>query len=616
MLFSGRFFVLLGFMAACMCVSAQAAETPKPLHALAMHGAPKYAADFQHFDYVNPEAPKGGEMRLAQLGTFDSLNSFIMKGQVAPGIGLIYQTLLTNSDDEAFSEYGQIAESLEVPDDRSWVVFNLRKNAVWQDGKPLTADDVVWTFQTLMQKGHPFYQAYYANVKEAVAENAHRVKFIFNMAGNRELPLVMGQMSVLPKHYWEGKDFSATTLEPPLGSGPYKVKSVDQGKRIVYERVKDWWAADLPVNKGRYNFDTIVYDTYRDETVLLQAFFAGEYDVRQENIAKAWAQEYDQAPVRDGLIKKEEISHEQPVGMQAFAFNIRRPVFQDARVREAINNAFDFEWGNKQFAFGAYKRTRSYFENSELASRGLPTGRELEILETYRGKVPEAVFTTEFKVPETDGSGQGIRKNLSRARELLKQAGWVMGKNGVLEKDGKPLKFEFLSYSETFERWLNPWIANLKKLGVDANLRIVDAAQFQNRVQDFDFDMTITTFGQSLSPGNEQRDFWGSDKADIKGSRNMIGIKDQVVDDLIGKIVQAKDREELVALTRALDRVLLWGNYVIPNWYINYHRVASWDKFNRPVVTAKYGLGITDTWWYDPAKAAILAEKVKPADKK
>ncbi len=612
-------FTLSGAAVLCSLFFSPALSTAaeiSPVHGLAMHGAPKYPADFAHLDYANPDAPKGGELRLAVAGTFDTLNPFVIKGVGAPGLGMVTQTLLTNTDNEAFSEYGQVAVSIEMPEDRSFVVFNLRPEARWNDGKPLTAEDVVWTFNTLMEKGHPFYRAYYTNVKEAVAENPQRVKFVFDTAGNRELPLIMGQMPVLPKHFWADKDFAATTQELPLGSGPYRVKAVEAGRRIVYERVKDWWAKDLPINRGLYNFDTIVYDLYRDETVLLQAFFAGEYDFRQENIAKAWQTGYDQPPVRDGRVKKEEIPHEQPAGMQAFIYNLRRPLFADIKVREALGYAFDFEWSNRQFAYGSYKRTESYFANSELAAIGLPDAKELEILELFRGQVPDAVFTLEFSLPKTSGSGQDMRRNLAQAAALLKEAGWTIGKNGLLEKDGQVFKFEILSNSDTFERWINPFISNLKKIGIAANLRVVDAAQYQNRTDNFDFDMTVATFGQSLSPGNEQRDFWGSDKADIKGSRNLIGVKNPVVDQLIDKVVMAADREGLIAATRGLDRVLLWNYYVIPQWHNSTHRIAYWNKFGRPAVVPKYGLGVVDTWWYDAEKAARIGGETKAASGK
>lgn len=588
-------------------------ETPasgatQPVHALAMHGDPKYPADFTHFEYANPDAPKGGTLRLAASGTFDNLNPYILKGVAAPGSSLVFQTLLLNADDEAFTEYGLIAKSIEMPEDRGQVTFNLHPEARWHDGKPLTAEDVVWTFKTLMEKGHPFFKAYYANVAEAVAENDHRVTFKFNMTGNRELPLIMGQMPVLPKHYFEGKDFAATTLEPIVGSGPYKIQSAKDGSRITYVRVKDWWAEDLPVMKGQYNFDEIVYDLFRDETVLLQALFSGNYDFRNENMAKAWNEEYDsQRAVREGWIKKEEIPHSLPAGMQGFAFNIRRDVFKDPKVREALNYAFDFEWSNKKFAGGKYVRTDSFFENSELAATGLPEGRELEILQPFRDQLPPEVFTQPYKNPETSGSGHDIRANLTKAKDMLAIAGWTVDRDGILRnKEGQAFKFEILIQSDAFVRWISPMLKNLKRLGIEATVRVVDTAQYQNRIDTFDFDMTVATFGQSLSPGNEQRDFWGSDKADVNGSRNIIGIKNPVVDALIDQIIVAPDRETLVATTRALDRVLLSGHYLIPHWYVGYHRVAYWDKFGHPAVPPKYALGVINTWWYDADKAAKL----------
>lgn len=613
------------FLTAGLCTAAAASaptaqeKTPAPqaLSGIAMHGTPKYDADFTHLDYVNPDAPKGGSIRLAAVGTFDNLNPFILKGVAAPGSGLTYQTLMASTDDEPFSEYGLIAKSMEVPEDRSWVIFNLRPEARWNDGTPITAQDVVWTFNTLMKDGHPFYHAYYANVEKAVATGKEQVKFVFTMKGNRELPLIVGQMPVLPQHYWKGKTFSKTTLTPPLGSGPYEVSAVDAGRRVVYTRVKNWWAQNLPIVRGEYNFDTITYDMYRDDTVMLQAFFAGAYDFRVENVAKAWNTAYDQKPVREGWIRKEEIHHSLPAGMQAFAYNIRRAEFKDPRVRRALNYAFDFEWSNKQLAYGDYKRTQSYFENSELASSGLPTGRELEILKAYdtpanKNYLPPEVFTTPYTNPKTSGAGNDMRHNLTIARQMLAEAGWTAGKNGMLQKDGKPFTFEILVNNDMFERWINPFIANLKRLGITARLRVVDAAQYQNRMDSFDFDMTVATFGQSLSPGNEQRDFWGSDKADVKGSRNIIGIKNPVVDGLIAQIVSAPDRQELIARTRALDRVLLWNFYVIPQWYLDYYRVAYWDKFGRPDITPKYGLGAPDTWWFDARKADALAGKQSP----
>lgn len=585
----------------------------RPVHGIAIHGDVKYAPGFTHVDYANPDAPKGGEMKLAVNGAFDNLNEYIIKGVAAPGLSLTQMTLMDHTKDEPFSEYGLIAESVEVPDDRSSITFNLRKEAKWHDGKPITADDVVWTFNTLVKEGSPFYRAYYANVKEVKAENANRVTFTFSMANNRELPFIMGELVVLPKHYWEGKKFADTTLTPPLGSGPYKIKSVEAGRKIVYERVKDWWAADLPVNKGQFNFDTLTFDVYRDEQVLLQAFFAGEYDFRSENIAQNWFTQYEnQKPVKDGSIVKEEIRHSLPAGLQGFIFNTRRKPFDDARVREALNYAFDFEWSNKQFAWGSYKRIRSFFENSDLASRGLPEGRELEILEKYRGQVPDEVFTLEYTNPKTDGSGNGVRANIMKGKKLLEAAGWKIGAGGIMEKDGKKLEFEILSHSEAMERWMGPFIGNLKKLGVAASIRHVDTAQYTNRVDNFDYDMITGGFGQSMSPGNEQRDFWGSDKVNVKGSRNTIGVNSKAVDALIDEIIAAPDYEELKYRTRALDRVLLANHYVIPQWYLDAFRVAYWNKFSRPAVAPIYGMGVPETWWYDAEKAGKL-NKATPA---
>ncbi len=568
-----------------------------PLHGMAMHGDAKYKTDFKHFDYVNPNAPKGGKMRRSTIGTFDNLNPYIIKGVPAVGLGMTFETLMVSTDDEAFSEYGLLAESIEMPEDRSWVVFNLRKQAHFHDGKPVTSADVVFTFNTLKKKGHPFYRAYYADVKEAIAETPHRVRFDFSVSGNRELPLIMGQMVVLPKHGFEERDFTKTTLNPVMGSGPYKVAEVEAGRRIVYARDPDWWGKDLPVNQGRYNFDEISFDYYRDTSVQLQALFAGEYDFRQERIAKAWATGYDADIVKSGKIVKIEQPHERPQGMQGFIFNTRQDIFKDKDVRKAIGMAFDFEWSNKQFAFGTYRRTKSYFSNSELASSGIPTGAELEILSKFKDQLPPELFTEAFTLPVTDGSGKGMRKYIRAGSKLLSNAGWAMGEDGIRHNYGRRLSFEILSQSPAFERWVGPFIQNLKKMGIEANFRVVDTAQYQSRMDNFSFDMTIGTFGQSLSPGNEQRDYWHSKKADVQGGSNLMGVKDPVVDALIDLVIHASDRDALVATTHALDRVLLWGYYLVPQWHNNHHRLAYWNKFGKPDVAPKYGMGAMDTWW-------------------
>jgi microcin C transport system substrate-binding protein len=565
---------------------------------LALHGEPKYQANFQHFDYVNPDAPKGGNLTTGVIGNFDTLNPFILKGLPAEGISAVYESLLSKSLDEPATSYGLLADDLTVPQDRSWIIFHLRPQAKFQDGKAVTSEDVVWSFNTLLKKGQPFYRSYYSEVKEVKAIDAHTVKFIFKQANNRELPLIVGEMPVLPKHYWtDGKhDFTKTTLEKPIGSGPYKIQSVDVGRRIVYTRDKNWWGKDLAINKGRYNFDTLTMDYYRDPTVAFQGFLAGNIDWRQENIAKNWAQGYNHPAVAKGLIKKEEIKHGLPTGMQGFVYNSRRDLFKDPQVREALAYAFDFEWSDKQLAFGDYKRCNSYFSNSDLGATMPITEEEKKLLEPYKAQLPAGVFSDVYQAPKTNGNGD-LRHNLRKATELLKQAGWTI-QNGVLKNaKGQEFKFELLTYSPMFDRWVLPFIGNLKKLGITANLRMVDPAQFQNRMNDFDFDMTIDLIGQSLTPGNEQAGYWSSKAADEKGSHNWIGIKNPVVDALLEKITQAQTREELQTATRALDRVLQWNFYMIPQWYFDKFRLAYWTKLGRPEANPPYGLPVTDTWW-------------------
>ncbi|HEU0117237.1 MAG TPA: extracellular solute-binding protein [Alphaproteobacteria bacterium] len=578
---------------------------------LALHGAPKYPADFQHFEYVNPDAPKGGQIRLEGLGTFDTINPFTLKGVSADGAGALFETLMIRSLDEPFSQYGWVAETVTVAPDRGWVSYKLRPEAKFWDGSPITPDDVIFSFETLRDKGHPSYRSYYKDVVKAEKIGDREVKFTFKDTTNTELPLIMGELPVLSKKYWTGKDFGATTLDASImSSGPYKIGDLQQGRSITFARVKDWWAKDLPVNKGRYNYDSIHYDYYRDATVALEAFFAGRYDYRFENIAKHWALDYNTPAVKQGLIKRQELKNELPAGMQAFVFNTRRDIFKDPRVREALGYAFDFEWSNKNAAYGAYTRTKSYFDNSELAATGLPSPAELKILEPFKGKIPDAVFTQEFKVPTTDGSGDN-RENMRKATELLKAAGWNLKDGKLVNAEGKPFTFEIIDAEPMFERWVQPFLRNLERLGVQATFRIVDTAQMQNRLDDFDFDMTITVFGESLSPGNEQYDYWASNKADVKGSRNLIGVRDPVVDALIDKLVHVNSREDLVTITHALDRVLLWNYYVIPQWHIGTYRIAYWDMFAQPAIAPKYGLEVVDGWWIDPAKAAKIFDVQK-----
>ena len=595
------------YLALLLFAGAAAADGTYKGHGIAMHGDLKYGPDFTHFDYVNPDAPKGGELRLYGLGTFDSFNPFIIKGNPDNDSGRIYDTLMVGSADEPFSEYGLLAESIETPADRSWVIFTLRPQAKWHDGQPITADDVIWTFETLRTKGRPEFRAYYANVASVEKVGDRSVKFTFKPGENRELPLILGQLAVLPKHYWQGRDFEAATLDPPLGSGPYKLDKFEPGRWSSYVRVPDYWGKDLPVNRGRNNFDVIRRDYYRDMTVALEALKAGAYDLRMEASSKDWATAYDVPAVRDGQLIKGKFTHERPAGMQGFAFNLRRPVFQDRRVREALGYGLDFEWSNRTLFYGQYTRARSYFGNSELAANGVPQGAELAVLEPFRGKIPDEVFTAEYQPPVTDGSGN-MRDNLRKAADLLKAAGWSIDPKSkrLVNAQGQPFEFEILLFDPAYERVALPFAKNLERLGITARVRTVDPAQYKKRTDDFDYDMIIQGWDQSLSPGNEQRGYWTSAYADQPGSPNALGLKDPVIDALVEQIVAAPDRQSLVARTHALDRVLQWGFYVVPNWYIPYDRIAYWDKFGIPSVIPAQGVQ-TDAWWVDPNKVAALA---------
>jgi len=578
-------------------------------HGLSLFGELKYPPDFKNFDYVDPNAPKGGTMKFSAIGTYDTLNPFVVKGVPAAGIGQVFDTLTVASEDEPGSEYGLVAESIDLAPDKLSVLYTLRKEARFHDGSAMTPDDVVWTFNTLREKGHPMYRSYYGDVTEVAPEGERGIRFRFKSAENRELPQILGEMPVLSKAYWSGRDFAKTTLDPPLGSGPYKVDSLDPGRSITYRRVADYWGADLPVNRGRHNVDVIRYDYYRDGTIALEAFKAGQYDIRRENSSKSWATGYDSPALREGLIKKEVIPNQLPSGMQGFGYNLRRPIFEDARVRAALAYAFDFEWSNKNLFYGAYARTRSYFDNSELAATGTPQGEELKILEKYRGKIPDEVFTKEYDPPKYDGSGN-IRDGLRAAIALLKEAGWSFKNEKLVnDKTGEPLAFEILLDDPQMERIVLPFANNLERMGITARVRTVDVAQYEKRMETFDFDMAVVVFGQSLSPGNEQREYWGSAAADEQGSRNLLGVKGPVVDELIEELIRSPDRASLIAYTRALDRVLQYGYYVIPNFHLSAFWVAYWDKYRRPAISPKYGIGL-DTWWVDPkAEQTIEAKK-------
>jgi microcin C transport system substrate-binding protein len=580
-------------------------------------GEPKYKPDFKHFDYVNPSAPKAGVVRMAATGAFDNFNLAVagVKGQLGAGIGLLYNTLLTRSLDEVSTAYGELAEAVAYPDDVTYVVYRLRANAKWHDGTPITPDDVIFSFDAL-KANSPQYAAYYAHVTKAEKTAEREITFRFDQPGNRELPQIIGEFPILPKHWWSAKDASGkqrsiteTTLEAPLGSGPYRIKAVSPGRSITYERVKDYWGADLPTSVGTNNFDEMRYEYFRDSTVQLEGLKGDQYDFRLENSAKNWATAYEFPAVKDGRVVREEFAERATGRMQGFAINLRRDKFKDQRVRRALNLAFDFEEMNKTVFFGAYKRIGSYFEGTELASSDLPQGLEKEILESVKDKIPASVFTTAYKNP-INGTPQAVRDNLKEADRLLREAGYSVKDGKRVNAKGEPFVIELLADDLTFERILLFWKPSLEKLGLTVTVRVVDPAQYENRMRDFDYDITTDLWGQSLSPGNEQREFWGTEAAAQKGSRNTMGIADKAIDALIDRIAFAKSREELVAATRALDRVLLSYEFIVPQWTNGFSRTARWNRFSHPEKMPEYGASAFPTiWWYDDAKAKETAAK-------
>jgi microcin C transport system substrate-binding protein len=604
-----------GTLALLISIQPAPAEEGEWKHGLSLMGTPKYPADFKHLNYVNPAAPKGGLVRFGENGTFDSFNFVIPRGTAAAGITFIYDTLMTNSLDEVATEYGLLAEAVRHPPDWSSVTYRLRKEARWHDGQPVTPEDVVWTFENLT-KLNPNYRFYYRHVTKAEKTGEHEVTFTFDAPGNRELPQIVGQLYVLPKHWWTGKDaqgnersIESGTLEPPLGSGPYRVKSVVPGRTVAYERVPDYWGAKVPSKIGKDNFDEIRFEYFRDDTVELEAFKAGHFDFRVESSARNWATAYDFPARRDGRVVLETFPERARGVMQAFVPNLRREKFQDPRVRLALSYALDFEDMNRTLFFNQYKRIESYFSGTELASSGLPTGKELSILETVRDQVPAEVFPKEFKAP-TGGTVEARRENLREAVRLLREAGYeIRDKRLVNAKTGEPFTIDFLLVSPAFERIVLFYKPALERLGIGVSLRVVDSAQYQNRVRARDFDMIVTGWGQSLSPGNEQLDFWGSEAADREGSRNYAGIKNPAVDALIKRVIFATDREELIAATMALDRVLLWNHYVVPTWTIDVSRTARWDRYDRPKKLPEYSYGFPDIWWFDETRAAKIGDR-------
>jgi microcin C transport system substrate-binding protein len=592
---------------------AQAGAEPAWRHALSLFGDIKYPAGFKRFDYVNPDAPKGGTVRQISVGTFDNFNYAVagLKGNIASAVGLIYESLTTSAQDEPETSYGLLAEAIAYPDDFAWVKYKLRKDARWHDGKPVTPEDVVYSFD-VQKKQSPRASFYYRHVVKAEKTGDNEVIFTFDAPGNHELPSIVGQLVVLPKHWWEGtdndgkkRDISATTLEKPLGSGPYRIKDFVAGRSVTLERVKDYWGANHATQIGTNNFDEMRYEYFRDNLVALEAFKADQIDWIMENSAKQWATAYDFPAVKENRVIKEQFPIRNIGRMQGFAFNLRRDVFKDVRLRRAFNYAFDFEEMNKQLFYGAYKRINSYFAGlDEFVGAGLPEGEELAILQTMKDKVPPEVFTTAYVNP-VGGNAENVRANLREATRLLKEAGFEIKDHKLVDPAGKPVAVEFLSVSDNMERLILFYKPALERLGVSVSVRTVDDAQYENRLRSFDFDLTAHVWPQSLSPGNEQREFWGSQAADNPGAQNICGIQNPAVDALIDRIIYAKTREELVATCKAMDRVLLWNFYCVPHYLSGTMNYARWDRFSHAEPLAKFAIsGLPNLWWWDAAKAA------------
>jgi|TARA_B100002003_G_C14136007_1_gene546370 microcin C transport system substrate-binding protein len=591
---------------------AAVSDASEKQHGISFFGDLKYPADFQHFEYVNPDAPKVGTMRQAQLGNFDTLNNFIRKGRKATGLAdtsvTIYDRLMYDADDEPASQYGWLAESVELADDYSLVTFDLRPEARWHDGEPVTADDVVFTFNQFKEHGDPARRLRYRDIVAARKTGPHQVTFDIKDATSPKQAQVIARMHIIPEHYWRERIFNETTLEIPLGSGPYRVVEVDPGHTVTLELVDDYWGRDIPVNKGRYNVRTVVYDYYKDEHVIHEAKKVGAVDGNLEGVAKRWATEYDFPGFQQGLFIKNLIVTERPWGMEnGMLFNLRKSKFQDVRVREALATAYDFEWANRVLYYSFYERSDSFFENSDLAQRGLPSKEELELLEPFRDQIPPRVFTHVFRPSVTKGYGYA-RENLLRAAQLFREAGWVVRDNVLVnEETGEPFVIELISYSLYGERAMMTFVNAVKRLGIRCRIRTIEVSQYINRHGTHDFGGIMENYAQTLTPGNELRNYWGSSSASQQYSRNAAGIADPVVDQLIEKVIGARSHLQLITATRALDRVLLWNFYMIPGFWPPGYRYGYWDKFGRPKIQARFRTGFFDTWWIDSEKEAAIA---------
>ena len=597
----------------CLALSFPARATLSESHGYAQFGTLKYPATFTHFDWVNPDAPKGGTLKVMAFGTFDTLNPYTFKGTspvstpnfLQYGVNELNETLMAGtgqyapSGDEPTSSYGLIAQSVEYNEDRSWVVFNLRPEARFHDGKPITAYDVAFSYNLLLKEGHPQYRTNLQEVQRVDILGPKRIRFVFKRANNPLLILRLGELPVLPQHYWAKRDFKATTFEPPLGSGPYRITKVTPGRQLVFEHVKNWWGTNLPVNRGKYNFDRVEVEFYRDSDVAFEAFKAREFDIYIEHQAKNWANGYNFPAVRRGDVVKAEIAHQIPTQTQGLFMNSRRATFEQTRVREALGLMFDFEWTNRTLFNGAYKRASSFYPNSEFSASGIPQGHEWLMLSPWRNQLPPELFSQAFALPQTDGRGIP-RETMRQALGLLAESGWKLSGQRLLNSEGKPLRFEILLVNPNLERILQPYVENLASIGVDARLRTVDRAQYKQRLDQFDFDMILMTLDQTLSPGLEQWQYFHSSQANVKGSKNYAGVSSPLVDQLLERLLAAQNRDEQLSAGRALDRVLLWQHYIIPNWYLNYHRLAYRNRFAF-VTTPPYTLGLS-AWWLKPTE--------------
>jgi len=569
-------------------------------HAIAMHGQPKYPENFTSFEYVNPNAKKGGTLRLHAIGTYDTLNPYIIKGKSAAGLhhsyGYFFETLTSRSKDEPFSLYGLIAETIETPNERDWVEFKLRKEARFSDGKPITVEDVIFSWNTLKKKGSPNARATWSRINEVIQTGPRKVKFIFPDNKDRELPLLIaGFLPVLSKSWWSERNFSETTLDKPISSGPYVISEAIPGRSITFHQNKNYWGKNLPVNNGRFNFDFINFTYYRDDSVALEAFKAGDYDYRRELNAARWATQYSFPAINKGNVIRETVDKKTPAGLNALVFNLRKSFFSDIDVRKALNLAFDFEWINRALLHQAYTRTRGMFDNSELSPNSLPSKAEILLLNPWRERLPKELFTTPFKPMTTDGSGTD-RLNLRKAVKLLKKSGFIIKNKTLVGTDGVPVEIEITLRRRSNEKIALAYARNLKKLGISASVRLVESAQFQNIINDYDFDMVFGFWGVTLSPGNEQQNYWSSITANQTGGRNWAGISDPVINSLISNLQSAYTNEELVTAARALDRVLMWNYYLLPLYHDSYQRFAYWQKLSRPKIVPIYGIRLQTFW--------------------